>query len=510
MNQKILLTLLLLMAVLLYAVTIRGIPGNPPGSLIKNNLDQAAKPFELSPERGRYILLLSLAENRSFALSKELADAAYPDVGYHQGRYYIFFAPGISLLAWPLYTLGSQINLGQVAAYSTIALFAVLNIFVLFRIARDILKLPVWVSLAVPMMFAFGSNSWSYAITMYQHHVTTFFIISSFYAVWKYRQKGLLSWAWAFYVWLCYAFALGIDYPNAVLMLPVMIYLAVSAFSLKKLKESYTVGLRLSAVLTSIGFIIIMGLHGYYNYVNFGSPTRLSGELPSYKSVKDEKLDQNRKGEQILQSMQEQKSAVGFFQEDNMPFSPYTLLIGPDRGVFLYEPVFLLAVIGILIALYALNTEINVLLGTVGAHFFLYSSWGDPWGGWAFGPRYMIPSLAVLSLFAGIFLAKYGKKLWVRIITLILFAYSSAIAILGAVTSNAIPPKIEADFLKMKYNFLMNYDFLTDGRSGSYVYNTYASQLMTLQQFALTLLIITVTVFYLSLFIVPMLFNDES
>src|SRR3989344_222873 len=100
-----------------YILTLRGVYGNIKGSEIKNNLDQGAKPFELSPERGRFILTLSLAESNSFALTKELADAAYPDVGYYQGRFYIYFPPGVSLLALPFYHLGKQYNLSQVTAY---------------------------------------------------------------------------------------------------------------------------------------------------------------------------------------------------------------------------------------------------------------------------------------------------------------------------------------------------------------------------------------------------------
>ena len=48
-----------------YILTLRGVYGNIKGSEIKNNLDQGAKPFELSPERGRFILTLSLAESNS-------------------------------------------------------------------------------------------------------------------------------------------------------------------------------------------------------------------------------------------------------------------------------------------------------------------------------------------------------------------------------------------------------------------------------------------------------------
>src|SRR5579859_8026983 len=211
-------------SLIMYSLTLRGVYGNPPGNSIKNNLDQASKPFELSPERDRYILTLSLAENKSFALSPILAEAAFPDDGYYNGKIYIFFAPGISLFALPFYLLGHMVNMAQVGSYFFISLVASTTLIFLFKIARNIFNMPVGAALTAPLVFAFGSTSWSYAITMYQHHVTTFFIISSFYAVWKFKQQKKYSWVWATLIWTNYALAIFIDYPNAMLLLPVMVY----------------------------------------------------------------------------------------------------------------------------------------------------------------------------------------------------------------------------------------------------------------------------------------------
>ena len=132
-KNNIFIYILILISVLLYVFTLRGIYGNPNGNMIKNNLDQATRPFELSPERGRYILSMSLADNKSFSLSQTLADAAYPDVGYYQGRFYINFAPGISLISLPFYLIGKYFNLSQMFSFFSISIFALLNIFLLFK-----------------------------------------------------------------------------------------------------------------------------------------------------------------------------------------------------------------------------------------------------------------------------------------------------------------------------------------------------------------------------------------
>ena len=177
MKNIFILVFLLILGLFYYSVTLKGIPGNPVPADIKQNLSSATKPLELSPERGRFILTYSLAENKSFALSNELGEAAAPDVGIHDGKYYIFFGPGISLLALPFYLIGKNYNLSQVFSFSTIAFFATLNLLLIYLIAKNIIKIPGWAALLASLIFGFGSTAWSYAVTLYQHQVTTFFIL---------------------------------------------------------------------------------------------------------------------------------------------------------------------------------------------------------------------------------------------------------------------------------------------------------------------------------------------
>jgi hypothetical protein len=129
-----------------------------------------------------------------------------------------------------------------------------------------------------------------------------------------------------------------------------------------------------------------------------------------------------------------------------------------------------------------MNSETNTLVGLIAINIFLYSSWGDPWGGWAFGTRYLIPTMAYLSLFVGIWISK-KYSLWKAIPAFILFSFSSAVSLLGVLTTNAIPPKVEADFLHTGYNFMQNLIFFKDGKSSSFIFNTYASHYVSLTQY---------------------------
>lgn len=487
----------------LYAATIRGVAGNPKGAEIKGKLDQATMPLELSPERGRYVLVMSLAEDRSFALNPVLAAAADPDIGYHDGRFYIYFAPGVSVLALPLYYLGKTYGIAQVATFFTISIFATLNLILLFLLSRQIFKLPYWASIIAPLIFGFASSSWSYAITLYQHHVTTFIMLSIFYAVWQYRKGGWTRFLWMSYVWIAFAYSIFVDYPNGILVAPVMVYAFFSAVSFKTLEEKIRIKMDVIFIVTAIFFIGLNIVHGYYNYVNFGDWKRLSGGLVGIKEIRSKNLLKDT-DQSAIQKEAAEKNVVSFFQEVHQPSGFVILLMSLDRGLFLYAPVFLFGILGIFSRLKNSEMEGNMMVATIATHIFLYSSWGDPWGGWAFGPRYMIPAMSLLSIFAAYWLARPKWGILRRILGLLLIAYSSAIALLGALTTNAVPPKVEADYLKMGYNFLHNYGYFTNGRSGSFVFNTFAKNYVTLQEYSYIIWGTVIAIALLLLIIMPL------
>lgn len=493
-----------------YILTLKGIYGNPPSTAIKNNLDQATKPFELSPERDRYILVQNLAQKHSFALSQSLADAAYPDDGYYQGRFYIFFAPGISLFALPFYFLGSLAHLAQIGSYFMISLFAIANLLIIFKISRDMFKLPVWISLLSSLIFGFGATSWSYAVTLYQHQPTAFFIMSGFYAAWRYSQREKLSWIWGVIVWLNYALALLIDYPNVVLMFPVMLYFFLVSWRIIKDKTRYIFSFRLAFLATTVFFLLINGWHAYFNYTNFGSPLRVSGSLTSYKTIKERNLFKTKSGQAQIQQIASNKQPIHFFHEEQFTRGAGILLFSVDRGIFFYSPIFLLGILGVLSCLRKITLETAILMAIPAVDFFLYCSWGDPWGGYAFGPRYLIPAMASLSIFCGIWLAQIRHKMIGKLIALLLFMYSSAIALLGVLTTNAVPPRIEAVYFHTSYGYPLNYIYLLEGRSSSFLFNQLFMQHISLIAYYLVLYEILLVVAYIVIFIVPMFSHHES
>ncbi|MEK7643427.1 MAG: hypothetical protein AAB372_03205 [Patescibacteria group bacterium] len=502
---------LIFFGAVLYGLTLRGVYGNFASSEVKNNLDQTTKPLELSPERGRYLLTVSLAENKSFALSKELADAAYPDVGYYEGRFYVYFAPGISLLALPFYLIGKSYQVAQVGAFSVISLFAILNLVFLFLIGRKILNLSVALALLAALIFGFAASSWSYAITLYQHHVTTFFILSSFYAVWRYKDAGRWSWFWGVYVWFCFGYGIAIDYPNALLIFPVIIYFFIVSVKYRLNDEGLKINARPTFFLTSVIFIMLIALHGYYNHQEFGSWKRLSGSLVGYKSIIEENIIQDDGGKEKLKELATRKSnIVRFFAEEKLARGFNVLMFSRDRGLFLYAPIFLLGILGLFMSAGRVNLELGILYSLIGINVFLYSSWGDPWGGWAFGPRYLIPTMAVLSLFIADFLSHASWKWTGRMTAFLFIIYSSAVSLMGALTTNAVPPKIEADPLGARYGIARAFEYFQKQESSSFLFNHYfVHQGISLEQYYYMILALVAMVFAVVLFILP-LFEEKK
>ena len=57
-----------------------------------------------------------------------------------------------------------------------------------------------------------------------------------------------------------------------------------------------------------------------------------------YKSLKENNILEQQNPEQALKDLQARKEVVGFFKEENIPFSFYTLTASLDRGMFVFFP----------------------------------------------------------------------------------------------------------------------------------------------------------------------------
>jgi len=80
------------------------------------------------------------------------------------------------------------------------------------------------------------------------------------------------------------------------------------------------------------------------------------------------------------------------------------LLFSPNRGLFVFTPVFIIAVPWWIAALWQRRSEAvwRYLASGAVLHLLLYGTWSVWWGGWSFGYRLLIEMLPVLTLFLAI------------------------------------------------------------------------------------------------------------
>lgn len=470
------------------ALSIHGLPGNPTPDVLNSSEWGKNGPLELSPERGRFALLYSVLEDHSFFFSLPVARFVTPDLGLTpDGRYASLFAPTVSLLVAPGYIVGKWLGDSQVGAFSIIALLAVLNA-VLVRLIAIRLGARLLAASLGAIAFLFGTPAFAYGTTLYQHHVSVFLLLISLFLF--LRSSGWWSLAG---IWFCVALSVSVDNPNFFLLAPMGI-LAFSRIVSVSSGEKLFVSFRPLLISSLLVLAVPMAGFLWYNATVNGGALKLSGTLPAVTAlsvdgqvVSQDLIDASLDNDDVSEA----KSAVGFFWTRNLLGGIASHLMSQDRGVLFYAPVIFFGVFG-LILLAKRRDEYgvaNVLVATVVINLLLYSMWGDPWGGWAFGSRYLIPSYAILGIGIGIVLTEWRKNLFFLGIFFVVLVYSMSVNALGAITSNANPPEHEVLVLESlsgkveKYTAERNWDYLHESGSKSFLYQSWAHRYVSAEQY---------------------------
>lgn len=478
---------IIIIAAIMYGGTLRGMNGNYNDPSQLSSQIKVTGPFETSHERSPYALLLSWLTYHSVSLSQQLADFASPDVGIYDSKYFSYFPPGVSAVVAPFYLLGLQFNMGLLFIHIGISIFSILTLIVMYLIGIQILRLRSVLVIICVFTYAFATTSWSYAITIYQHSITTLLLLSGFYAAWHYGRNGKLSFLWGIVVWTTYGLSIWVDYPNILLLAPIICYFFYRSLIIAHEKQGIAVTFRLNFLLTCIPFILLMFSLGYYQQYHFGNMFRMSNFLPRYHKQEPTQAEQT--------STQKSAPKNKYLDETRIVNGLTTLLFSPNRGIFFYSPILIAGLFGIYGGIRRRNREIVFLSGVATVNLLMYASLTDPWGGWTYGPRYLIPSMAILSLMMGRFLAQY-KHILVQLTIFFLTVISVAFAALGVLTSNLIPPIVEAVPLNLDSTITMNIKLLQSNQTSNYVYTTYLAPHLQLAQYYFVLCTILTIVFF--------------
>lgn len=460
--------ILIIFIVSIYIFSLRGFPGNlHPNSKNVGN----SPPFETSLERGRYAQTIALAENRSFNVDGFI-NFLKPDLAWYNGHYYPAFPPGISVISVPFYLVGKYFGLSQVITFLVSPVFSILTVITIIKAAQT-MKLSRGAGVLSAFVFVV-SFALAYSTTL-SAHIVSAFIITLCFLISLLIEKGKNNLWKLGLLWFIYSLNLFVDYPNLFILLPIVIASTVKVIKIEKSESNFKINVPLGFFIAPFAVLPIFLLFASYNILHYQKPVtftnRYNLRVLEIQGIKYDKLSNE---------LFSRKSYSSRFNLARVYNGVDTLLISSDRGLVTYAPIFIISIIGFLIAAVKRQKWWEFILLTFIFNLIVYAAFDDPWGGWGFGPRYLIPSLPLLALLVGRgfdYLMKYGIK--AKIIIIALLSYTSTISILGALTTNAVPPSSEAGALGTYDNFLLNWKYLISNGTSSFFYYTFLQNLLS-------------------------------
>lgn len=488
-NNNLPAVLFFIFCAMVLALALHGALGNPISEEIDTPYWVDPGPFESSNERSRFSLVYSYLEDNTFYFSMPLARFSAPDLAItDMGQYVSIFAPGVSFLLMPGYIIGRYFSAAQIGSFAIISIFALLNIILIRTIAICLGANTIAASIGA-LAFAFATPAFAYGVTLSQHHISAFIILLGIYALLKWNNYWSLA-----LIWFLTVFSITVDNPNIFFMIPIALYAFGRIVISQNEKDGFKIKVKLLGFLSFLVIAFPLGFFFWYNTAANGNPFQLSGTLERVVKIEEKRDIVRIKAEDTIIKdkgaiPKKEKNAVGFFSTRNLTNGFYVHFLSPDRGVINYAPIILFGFFGIVL-LYKRNSSFaNILVGIIGLNVLLYSMWGDPYGGWAFGSRYLIPSYALLAIGIGIFLTQWRKNTAVMIIFFAVFAYSAGVNTLGALTSNGNPPHFEIPALEKttgrveKYSYDRNWQYLKEKGSRSFIFQFYAKKTMSAKKY---------------------------
>lgn len=432
-------------------------------------------PFESSNSNSRYALTQSLAENRSVFFDGKQAAFSAPDVVYYKGKYFTVFLPGVSFLGVPFYIVGKAFGIPQLLTYFLNMVLMLINGLMVYLLARS-LKVSRWAAYSSVLIFIFATNVLAYSQTYTQHMLSTFLILSAALIAFN-RPSFKLN----LLIGFLFGYSFLVDVPNVLILIPIGLYWLSKHFDLSNEKLLRRINFSFVAII--FGVLVCASIFGYYNYLATGSPVKF-GQQIGRSDYPPQTINPQEKP--VVKSVSPYESKLAL-NTRNILNGIYILLISDERGVFYYSPILLVTLVGLYLAAKNRVTKSkSILLFAVSLITLItYAMFSDPWGGWSFGARYMIPAIAVMSPLIAVALTVKRRNLLLLALVLALTLFSVRTGVLGAITTNAIPPKQEAERLitPIPYTTEYNLDLLDQGKVSSLPYNLWLNKFLSPLQF---------------------------
>ncbi len=361
---------------------------------------------------------ISLVEKQTLIIDDYVSETCKStgcDHAYYKGHFYSGFAPGPTFLALPVYLVAypflenllpdnlfgnpkTELKLIALNILVTIlisSLFAALISVLVYKISfyfTEDRKTRIFTSL----ILSFGTLFLLYSTGYYARILASFFSIFAFYKLIQMKNSSVNN-KDLFLSGLSSSIAITIDYPHFLISFILFLYL-LSFLRNKKI------------IYFLIGSVIPVALILIYHFIifenPFETPEHLRANLPTTEYL--------------------EKGVGGF----NYPHLEKLFLysFSPKRGLFFYNPIFLLCLYGLYLGYKKNKYEILTILTISMATFLFYSSsvWPWWWDG-SFGPRYLLVIFPYLILPLN-FVLEQSKKILISLFAFISFC----ISLLGA------------------------------------------------------------------------------
>jgi hypothetical protein len=328
-------------------------------------------------QNSRFDLVRAVVEQGAFTIDRYQHNTG--DDSVRNGHYYCDKAPGASALCIPTYWLTYELSgapdpispnwLAWAAWLSIVLAIGVPSAIAATFLARLALRfgLAPPAAYGVALLAGLGTMSLPYSTLLYGNQLAGSLMLIAFCLLVEIRQGVTASVKRMLTVGALLGYAAATEYPAVLIGGPIAIY------------GLYVTGWRNARVAMIGGFVPIALLLSYH-WGLFGSPFA----FPYHFSVWP-------------------TPHTGWFMGIAVPQSEAlkNILFGEYRGLFNTTPWLLAAVPGSLAILRRHRMEAVICIWAVLAFLWLNSSI-PPWhGGWAAGPRYLVPMLPFLCLLAG-------------------------------------------------------------------------------------------------------------
>jgi len=259
----------------------------------------------------------------------------------------------------------------------SVGLVSALGCVVFFRLAREMAGGKVWPALLATLSLAFGTTFFPFATLFFDHNLTAIFLLMAFSCLWRVRGMERVPAGRVLLAGICAGIGAVTNYIAAGAGVLLCLYALLGTLPAAGGRTRWNWR---AAICFALGVAPLFLVICWYDWVNFGSPFKLATDFqnPLFRDT---------------------SALLGMFYLPS-PYVAGLLTVSPYRGVFWLAPVTIMSLYGLVVWLREKTwvAEARLCLGIFGFFFIVNVCFNGYHGGFAAGPRYLVPGLPFLAL----------------------------------------------------------------------------------------------------------------